>query len=55
MLGAGVSAAFIAVGVTDAGREQDEQVDRRASELIDGMETSWLSCETAGFFVYEAC
>jgi signal transduction histidine kinase len=54
ILGGAAAAAFITVGITAAMRKQDDLFDRRAAEIVNGIETSWKSYEAAGLYVHQA-
>lgn len=55
LIGSIASAGFMYIGITNAHSDHEEQFDRRANELVSGIETSWTDYETAGLWIHEAC
>lgn len=55
LIGAGVSSAFLALGLSGAQRDQDLQFHRQASEVVLGVKTSWESYVGAALWIHEAC
>jgi hypothetical protein len=55
LLGAGVTAAFLTIGITAAKKDQRRQFERRATEFMKAIETAWGDYETFGLWIHQAC
>eukprot|EP00977_Amphora_coffeiformis_P003392 scaffold630_cov174-Amphora_coffeaeformis.AAC.12 len=55
LIGSITSAGFMYIGITNSRSDHRDQFDRRASELVSGIENSWNDYETAGLWIHEAC
>lgn len=54
-LGAATCAAFLALGITAAKKDQEEQFTRRADDIISRMQRSWEDYVTAAAWVHGRC
>ena len=43
------------LGISNTKSDGEEQFDRRASELVSEIESSWHDYETAGLWIHQAC
>ena len=55
VVGAGVSAAFLAIGVNGVKSRHDSTFTRQATELINLIQSSWHDFEIAGLWTYDKC
>jgi CHASE1-domain containing sensor protein len=55
MVAVGVSAVFLAFGLTGNNKEENDQLDRRASEFVAQIAGAWRDYEVAGLWVQESC
>ena len=55
VLGAGISAAFVATGVSGAYRDQRLQFEKHAGELVSSVASTWTDYRLGGLWVQEAC
>ena len=55
LIGAGVSGAFLALGISGAHRDQALRFERQASELVKAIQARWNDYAVAALWVHEAC
>jgi hypothetical protein len=55
LVGFGVSAAFLGIGIRGADNDKRLQFEKSASERIKAVEVTWHDFEVAGLWIHEAC
>jgi hypothetical protein len=55
VLGCAAAAAFISIGLIGARKEQDEQFNRRSSEVVISIGTTWNAYEFIGLHTHNIC
>jgi hypothetical protein len=55
LIGAGVSSAFLALGVSGSYRDQELRFEKQASELVNAVQARWKEYGVAALWVHEAC
>jgi hypothetical protein len=55
LVGVGVSAAFMGLGIQGADNDKQLQFEKQANERIKAVEIAWQNFEVAGLWIHEAC
>jgi hypothetical protein len=55
LIGVGVSAAFLGLGLRGADSDKRLDFERQASEIIKSVEGTWKDFEVAGLWIHEKC
>jgi hypothetical protein len=55
LVGVGVSAAFVGLGIQGADNDKQLQFEKQANERIKAVEIAWQNFEVAGLWIHEAC
>lgn len=55
LLGVGATAAFLTIGVQGANKDERQQFQRRAAELMMALQTTWMGYETFGLWIHQTC